>query len=185
MRLLNYKAAKLPSKIKDRFHSSDRWLCNKGICFGRRFTVQFCTQIRHLRNEKATGAEIDSEKPRGDEPIKYVCMYVNAPYNCLWDGYRGRAGQLLVNIFPVPINSPKSLCEPDPGSLSFLKWRLWPPWRPIAGQLLANFFPVPINSSRSLCESYLDPVSLSFSKWPPWRHMKMIYRKEDQIPPKS
>ena len=109
----------------------------------------------------------------------------NAPYNCLWDGYRGRAGQLLVNIFPVPINSPKSLCEPDPGSLSFLKWRLWPPWRPIAGQLLANFFPVPINSSRSLCESYLDPVSLSFSKWPPWRHMKMIYRKEDQIPPKS
>ena len=62
-----------------------------------------------------------------------------ASYNCLWDGYRGRAGQLLVNIFPVPINSPKSLCEPDPGSLSFLKWRLWPPWRPIAGQLLANF----------------------------------------------
>ena len=46
----------------------------------------------------------------------------------LWDRYWGRAGQLLANIFPVPINGPKSLCEPGQGSLSFLKWRLWLPW---------------------------------------------------------
>ena len=166
MRLLNYKAAKLQSKIKDRFHSCDRWLLLQRNLFWSPIHSPVLHTNSPLKKRKCNRSQ-------------------KASYNCLWDGYRGPAGQLLVNIFPVPINSPKSLCEPDPGSLSFLKWRLWPPWRPIAGQLLANFFPVPINSSRSLCESYLDPVSLSFSKWPPWRHMKMIYRKEDQIPPKS
>ena len=75
MRLLNYKAAKLQSKIKDRFHSCDRWLCKKGNFFSRRLTVQFCTQIRHLRNENATGAE---RRPAmvcgmvaGDTPVSY------------------------------------------------------------------------------------------------------------------
>jgi len=35
----------------------------------------------------------------------------NAPRNGLWDRYWGRAGQLLANFIPVPINSPRSLCE--------------------------------------------------------------------------
>ena len=75
MRLLNYKAAKLQSKIKDRFHSCDRWLCKKGNFFSRRLTVQFCTQIRHLRNENATEAEMRPAMVcgmvTGDTPVSY------------------------------------------------------------------------------------------------------------------
>ena len=43
--------------------------------FGRPFTVQFCTQIRHLRNEKATGAEMRPAMVCGivteDTPVSY------------------------------------------------------------------------------------------------------------------
>ena len=35
----------------------------------------------------------------------------NASRNCYWDRYWGRASQLLVNFFPVPGNSPRSLYE--------------------------------------------------------------------------
>ena len=79
MRLLNYKAAKLQSKIKDRFHSCDRWLCKKGNFFSRRLTVQFCTQIRHLRNENATGAKrrptIVCGMVTGDEPVSFWSIF--------------------------------------------------------------------------------------------------------------
>ena len=44
-------------------------------------------------------------------------------HNCFWDRYRGRAGQLLANFFPVPSNSPRSLCGPV--FFWFLKWRMW------------------------------------------------------------
>ena len=35
----------------------------------------------------------------------------NASRNCFWDSDWRRAGQLLASFFPVPINSPRSLCE--------------------------------------------------------------------------
>ena len=35
----------------------------------------------------------------------------NAPRNCFWDPYLGRAGQLLANFFHVPNNSPRSVCD--------------------------------------------------------------------------
>ena len=46
--------------------------------------------------------------------------------NGFWDRYWWRVGQLLANFFPVPTNSPRSLCECKlvPVSFSFLKWRI-------------------------------------------------------------
>ena len=46
--------------------------------------------------------------------------------NCFWDGYRGRAGSLLVNYFHCPrSHSQKSWQKlTRAGPLSFLKWRM-------------------------------------------------------------
>ena len=49
--------------------------------------------IRHFRNEKKNLGRVTFGKD-------------------FWDHYLGRAGQLLANyVFPVPSNSPRSLCK--------------------------------------------------------------------------
>ena len=57
------------------------------------------TSFRLFTNEKETGPELAFEKTAGIVGTSRIL------------GYRGRAGQLLVNFFPVSNKRPRSLCK--------------------------------------------------------------------------
>ena len=57
------------------------------------------TSFRLFTNEKETGPELAFEKTAGIVGTSGIL------------GYWGRAGQLLVNFFPVVSKRPRSLCE--------------------------------------------------------------------------
>ena len=74
---------------------------------GNQFALWRSLAIRHIKHENGTGTEmrpaIVSGIIFGEEP-----------------------DQLLANFFPIPSNSPKSLCESKfgPVPFSFLKWQI-------------------------------------------------------------
>ena len=73
----------LNKETKKKKGSNDNWKC-----------FQEQNLIHHFRNEKKNRGRVTFGKD-------------------FWDHYLGRAGQLLANyyVFPVPSNSPRSLCK--------------------------------------------------------------------------